>query len=469
MTDDLGFGAAPESVELASLGHGGMLATLAESDTVLAVDRWGWRRAADIAGRWAAVDGMPVVERPVIADAHEALFGIEPALAEHPADRVRARWVQHLLEAPEYRALHSQTCLDPDLSELGAAAICRQWLEYAARQAKRPPASSQTGSGAPDADDEPIAKTIERLRSVGDALAAARDEVQTAQDVRDGLGIGSEPGTGQALDPAAFREHFARIRNDRLLRAIMQMAGRLRATARALQRARSRHGADELVGIEPTGDVARLVPSELAQLACGIDELELLALYRLVQRQSLGRQLQAVERLGRGPVVVSVDESGSMQGQRIVVAKALALALAWLAHHQRRWIMLAGFSAGSAWHGYTAAPRRHDHAALLAWCSHMYCGGTTLDAPLGAVPAHLDSIGAPAGRVDHIIITDAEVDVPDALRASYRAWSERRDVHTYAIVIGTRNPGDLAAVATRCWSVPSLDPDSVAVAEILSL
>ena len=44
---------------------------------------------------------------------------------------------------------------------------------------------------------------------------------------------------------------------------------------------------------------------------------------------------------------VSVDESGSMQGEKVLTAKALALALAWIARRQRRWCALVAYSGES--------------------------------------------------------------------------------------------------------------------------
>lgn len=453
--DILDFAARPDSIAPAHIGAAPV--TVPQSPTVLTVDRWGQRRADDIATRWNSTDGMPPAYVPVVADAHACLFDIEPTPATRPQDPQRAAWWAQMMETPEYKALHAQTCLDSDLSELGAAALCRQWLDYA---------EEQKPGDDPGGDGEPIANTMSRIRSTANALKAAAGDVSAAKDMRAGLGMPDQAGQ---IDPATFRAHFERIRNDATLRAIMNMAGRMRMLAQALQRAKIRHGADEIAGVELTGDPARLLPSELAQLACGIDEIELLALHRLAQRQSLGRSLRAHVKVGRGPIIVSVDESGSMKGERIIAAKALACALAWLAHHQGRWVMLAGFSSGAEWHGYTAAPRRLDANAFLNWLTHFYAGGTTLDAPLNSVPVHFDAITPPAGRVDHIIITDAAVDIPDDLRTSYAAWSKAHDVHTYGIIVGSDDPGDMPSVCGRTWCVPSLDLDSLAVAETLSL
>ena len=79
--------------------------------------------------------------------------------------------------------------------------------------------------------------------------------------------------------------------------------------AASRQRQKVAHGLDDVVGVEPGGDVGRLLPSELARLA--VPELELDTLRRIVERQALCREHHAVEPVGKGPILVVVDESGA--------------------------------------------------------------------------------------------------------------------------------------------------------------
>ena len=461
--DILDFESRPDAV--ASVGIGAGQQVVPESATVLDVDRWGQRRAADIAERWQAAD-VQTSEVPVIADAHEALFSPAPMSAERPADASRAAWWKQLMETPEYRALHNQTMLDPELSELAAAQVCREWAAYAEQQPEpQPPQPGQPDQPAPGSDGEPIRDTLARMRSTAKALQQAQDDVQTAKDTSAGIGNGE---AGQ-LDPATLRAMFKRVRDDRLLRAIMDMAGRMRSLCRALQRSKVRHGRDDTVGVKLGGDVARLVPSELMQLACGIPEVELLALHRVATRRALCREYRGREKVRRGPIVVSVDESASMGGDRITAAKGLALALAWLAHHQKRWVMLAGYSGDATCTRYVAAPGKSQPAALLTWCSHMWNGGTVLDGPLATVPGWWPEVKPPKGKIDHIIITDGEVSLPSDLRDSYRSWAQAEQVKTYGIIIGCRNAGGIREVCDRVWCLPDLNIDSAAVTEVLSI
>src|SRR5439155_15114462 len=181
------------------------------------------------------------------------------------------------------------------------------------------------------------------LRAVGRALAAARDEVAEMKEAAAALGMG--PGAPGSNDPQAIAAVFRRVRSDPSLKRICELAGRFRRVAQSKQRRKTIHGLDDVVGVEPGGDLARLLPHELAKLA--VPELELDTLRRLVERQTLCRDYHATEPVGKGPIIVSVDESGSMQGDKVHTAKALALALAWIARQQRRWCALVAHSGGS--------------------------------------------------------------------------------------------------------------------------
>ena len=70
------------------------------------------------------------------------------------------------------------------------------------------------------------------------------------------------------------------------------------------------HGLDDVVGVVLDGDLGRLLPQELARLA--VPEFEDDTLRRLVERQTMCREYRATEPVGKGPILISVDESGSI-------------------------------------------------------------------------------------------------------------------------------------------------------------
>ena len=136
------------------------------------------------------------------------------------------------------------------------------------------------------------------------------------------------------------------------------LAGRFRRVAQSKQRWKVTHGLDDVVGVEPGGDISRLLPIELAQLT--VPELELDTLRRIVERQALCREHHATEPVGKGPIILAIDESGSMQGEKAHTAKALGLALAWIARHQKRWCALCAYSGDSGERLLALPPGRWD-------------------------------------------------------------------------------------------------------------
>jgi uncharacterized protein with von Willebrand factor type A (vWA) domain len=302
------------------------------------------------------------------------------------------------------------------------------------------------------------------LRAVGRAVAEAGREVGELREAAAALGLGpGEPGAG---DPRAVAALFRRVRGDPALRRICELAGRFRRVAQSRQRRKATHGLDDVVGVEPGGDVGRLLPAELARLV--VPELELDALRRVAERQALCREYHAVEPVGKGPVVVCVDESGSMQGEKAHTAKALGLALAWVARRQRRWCALVAYSGDSGERLLALPPGRWDEAGLADWLAAFIGKGSDIDVPVRELPAMFAVLKAPAGATDVVFVTDARCRLPAAVTRDFLAWKASARARLVTLVLDSP-PGDLAAVSDEVYQARSLAPESDAVGRVLSL
>jgi uncharacterized protein with von Willebrand factor type A (vWA) domain len=220
------------------------------------------------------------------------------------------------------------------------------------------------------------------------------------------------------------------------------------------------------VGVTLDGEPGRLLPHELARLA--IPELELDVLRRLAERQCLAREHQSVEPVGKGPIIVSVDESGSMQGAKAETAKALALALAWVARRQRRWCGLVAYSGDSGERLLALPPGRWDEPLLLDWLADFLGCGSSLDVPVREMPRLYTELGAPAGATDVIFVTDCLCRIPADARDRFLAWKRSAKARLVTLVIDGE-PGDLAAVSDELHAVRALAPTEEAVGRVLSL
>ncbi|VTT99585.1 Uncharacterized protein containing a von Willebrand factor type A domain OS=Solibacillus silvestris (strain StLB046) GN=SSIL_2224 PE=4 SV=1: VWA_2 [Gemmataceae bacterium] len=427
------------------------------SPTALDVDAWGLRRGQELVAeserlRKSGTDPFAA------ADFFSAAFDPDPKLAGSCADRRRHQFVSQLLDTPEYHALHAATRLDDTAAGIAAAHFAEQFSRLKKEDTK------DHAGGAPGDPGDALGDEMATLRAVGRAVAEAGKEVGELHESMAALGMG--PGSPGSNDPRAVAELFKRVRGDPTLRRICELAGRFRRVAQSKQRMKASHGLDDIVGVEPSGDVGRLLPGELAKLM--IPELELDTLRRIVERQAMCREHHAVEPMGKGPVIICLDESGSMSGTKIHAAKALALALAWVARQQRRWCALVAYSGDSGERLLPLPPSRWDESRLADWLAAFIGHGSDIDVPVREMPRMYAELKAPPGVTDLVFVTDARCRLPAGVRDTFLAWKRAAQARLVTLVIDNQ-PGDLAHVSDEVHSVRSLTPDSDAVGRVLSL
>ena len=360
------------------------------------------------------------------------------------------------MDTPEYRSLHVSTRLDDTASAIAATHFAEQFAQLNTEDTKPPEPEAAAG------DDLKAEMAV--LRAVGRAVAEADKEVSELHEASAAVGFG--PGTPGSNDPKAVAALFNRVRADPALKRICELAGRFRRVAQSKQRQKVTHGLDDVVGVEPGGDIGRLLPVELGKLM--VSELELDTLRRIAERQAFCREHHALELVGKGPVIVCLDESGSMSGERIQTAKALALALAWIARSQKRWCALVAYSGDSGERLLSLPPGRWDETKLLDWLSAFIGRGSEIDVPVRELPRMYAELKAPPGVTDAIFVTDAVCRLPFEVRKMFLAWKQQAKVRLITLVLNTA-AGDLASISDEVQLVTTLAPDADAVGRVLSL
>jgi uncharacterized protein with von Willebrand factor type A (vWA) domain len=440
------------------------------SPTALRLDGWGLRRGADVLRESERLRDClePLGEREAqeraAADFHGAAFEVGPTLHEACADPLRLQFLRQLLDTPEYRQLHVATMLNEAASEIATAAFAGQYAELRQEREEETKKGAGTGGSEGKTEGHDFAEEVGVLRHVGKALAEAAAEVEEARDAAAALGLG--PGSPGSNDPRAIAALYRRVRGDPTLWRICELAGRYRRVAQSRQRRKTTHGLDDVVGVVTDGDLGRLLPHELAKLA--VPEFEDDTLRRLVERQTMCREYRATEPVAKGPIIVCCDESGSMHGEKGHTAKALALALAWVARHQKRWVALVAYSGDSGERLLPLPPGRWDEAALMGWLSEFIGRGSSLDVPVREMPRIYQELKAPAGKTDVLFITDAICRIPADLQAQFKSWKAQVQARLIALVIDSP-AGDLAAISDELHLVQSLAATEEGVGRALSI
>lgn len=417
------------------------------ADMAVSVGRWVRSLAADEA-RADSEFGRTLDLKPNAAqwgsfgrEVFGSLYGLgteEVPEAEAPAG---AQWVRELLKQaeslPEWQALQARARTDAWASGLAAsqaldvlapsvqppeedaqnlrdeAELMEQLMRERGRTSPkhlRKLAELKRRARAAEAQDaaavQQINESVSVIRSkLRGAAQAANEQLDEAADALDGLGCGTGPGAkNRVASPRG--DVLNAVRSDARLRRIAKLAGRLRAQAIQKQNTKAKHGREELCDVTVGGDLARLLPSEVVFLAD--PDLEALLYRKLIENAALEYELRGLETKAEGPIVLVVDESGSMRGSNDEWAKAVSLALMEVAARQKRVFAYVHFDDGVTRVDTFANPGAVGLPELLACVEHFTGGGTSIasglaeaDRIIGQAKEHRDF-----KRADVVLITD---------------------------------------------------------------
>lgn len=400
----------------------------------------GLRSAADTdaKGRASAVDLGTEVFARLYADPSK----LDPATPNVPAWAPKAHEV--IDQLPEFEALRASVAGDPDMAAI-ATAECLQAIASKLPELLR--ASGTDRNPNPNPTDAAAVRAALRK-----GIARAEQRVGDAREALAGLAPGMEaaPPTHEQAD--AGRLTLAeRLLHDPRLRDTLRRAGRISRLARDRRTTRDLHSRQEVVDIERGADLARILPASLARLRHPM--LRKVALREIVERQAPQYRLEARETLGRGPIVVLLDRSGSMSGDPELWASATAIALYGAAAREHRPCTVAEFTtsvdqvARIDAKGQGSRLASHNPSLVTeAWialptlamelATRRSCGGTEF----GPALRYGMACGALDDRADLVIVTDGLADADAATLAKLQE-AKGRGLRVYALTV---NGGSLS-------------------------
>jgi uncharacterized protein with von Willebrand factor type A (vWA) domain len=402
--------------------------------------------------------------KPTRADFYAATFNQHPEVRGPCKDELRHKFMEDLMELPDYQSLHESTRGSITASDIACTELFKQYSKYLENHEQQLEAKAVPGGGFeisrnPSKEDE-----IASLKAAVSAVRAAQDKVDEYQDTCRGWGL--DPDDPSPTNIARIKELFFIAQKNPMIKEVMKRAGRFRRSAQAKQREKVIHGRDDVTGVELGSDIGRLLPVELSKLNHPLLKLDVMR--RLVEQQCMQRQLRGVEYKEKGPIIVCVDESGSMAGENIQCAKALALAMCWIAQHQRRPIVLYSFTSGRGYYraGQSTVPTFEEKKEIAQWMERFKNGGTDLQVPLVVVPQEWSSMVEEGkivgGKTDKIIITDAVLSISTQMRDDYIEWKKRSQCKTISLVLGT-DPGQMKQVSDEVYCFTNISVGTAAV------
>ena len=434
---------------------------------------------------------VPQTFGSLVEDFFRAFYKVSPTLADEEAVEERSRtinrpFVERLLEDEQTAITRISTCLDElssglsaleagkkALEELKKRPDLREWMEQAASQTGPEHESEEDDATHPKAPEEggdaeskpypspspPPARSMRRL--VREALSAGREEAESVRGALSGWGL--EPGDLKVV-PLSERLELARALRTPKMRSLADLVGRTKKLASARAREKVRQRQDEVHSVTLGGRLERVLPAELAAgLASGHPLRKLDFTRRLLEGNLLSYELQGADRVGRGPVIATIDASISMSGASLEWASAVALTLASVAAREGRFAHLIYFNTqivrevrlqGTP----RSATSKLDPRKLLEVATVAASGGTAYEPP---VRRAIEVMGeADYGKADILVVTDGLCELSEEVVSELDAARERRSFKVVSVLIG----GD--AISGKAGSLEAFSDTVIPLAEI---
>src|SRR5215469_4975928 len=309
------------------------------------------------------------------------------------------------------------------------------------------------------------ARQFETQLKGADQTALKRMQLKTAelaaeidQADEDSHDFSREFGQGGRVPAGARLELGRRLARNKTLGELARMVGRFKQDARALKRRTLDRGVAEAYDVERGSDLGRLIPAEL--IALHHSGLRADFLRRLLEGEVLQYRLREDEQKGRGPMVVCIDVSSSMQGDKELWAKAVSLTLMDIARCQRRLFRAVLFSSGPESLKVLDLNNKRRYqpelTKVLEMAEYFPGGGTDFQSPIDAAVSLLEDKKLKRG--DIVVITDGECQVaPEWLAALHRRKDELKfSIFAVLVDVGSSELSTLAQFSDRVSSVKKL-------------
>jgi uncharacterized protein with von Willebrand factor type A (vWA) domain len=439
-----------------------------------------------------------------------------------PADAVRRSAVlnreilETLLPSPAFEALKQRTLLEEDKAAIAALVLGGQALEMIrserfinrnemsdlndlARQeddlADRAEALKNVQETIDPADGEPDPETKKKIAELADAaeraakvsearlnqkarrfedamkgrdatelkrmqLRAAELASEIDQAAQDSHDFSREFGQGGKMNAGERLELGRRLARNKKLGELARLVGRFKQDARALRRNRLERGVAEAYDVERGAELGRLIPSELIAMHHPVLARDFRR--RLLEGALLQYRLKEDEQKGKGPMVVCIDVSSSMQGARELWAKAVALTLMDIARRSRRLFRAVLFSSGDSTLKVLDLNRERryqpDLKKVVEMAEYFAGGGTDFEKPIDAAVALLEEKRLKRG--DIVFITDGECQVSPEWLAHLNQRKRELDFAIFGVLVDVAGSPETSTVrqfADRITSVNQLN------------
>jgi uncharacterized protein with von Willebrand factor type A (vWA) domain len=291
------------------------------------------------------------------------------------------------------------------------------------------------------------------------------ETIKVAQELEDATEEaetwGNTIGTGERTPPGQKLELGRRLAGNEKLKKLARMVGRMKLSALAIRKKVFERSSEELLEVEQGDAIHRLLPHELLSLHHPVLRKDFYR--RFLDQELIQYSLRGVEEKGKGPMIVCLDGSSSMSGDKEIWSKAVTLTLLEIARKQRRLFRSICFSsAETPLQVLDMNPRDRyevETKTVMDLAEYFPGGGTDFQKPLDAALDCLQQSRFKKG--DIIFITDGECQVDPEWAEQFREEKEKLGFSLFSILIdmGPASLGTLKEFSDRISTIKQLTGD----------
>ena len=280
---------------------------------------------------------------------------------------------------------------------------------------------------------EKLQKTMQNNKhKFSQTIEQAMQETKHVKDSMKSLLGGTSAGSGDAeLKKIPLRDQISlaeKIASTNQMQEIADWAGRFKQITRKKQKFKHSESM-ERSGVTFGNNIERLLPMELVLYTHPITRIDFLR--RFAEGQTMQYEQKGKEILGKGPIVLCLDQSGSMY-KLDTQSKGFTLALMSIARRQRRDFCLIVFSTRTQIFNYEKGKTKTSDIINLA--QTFLGGGTDFTLPL------LDAVKvineSRFKQADVVFVTDGESEVEESFLGVFNKKRSEKDFKVLSLVIG---------------------------------
>lgn len=250
---------------------------------------------------------------------------------------------------------------------------------------------------------------------------------------------------------------FERLRNSDKLNAITEMLGKFKAILSKEDKTKVNKNVTSLQKTKRSDEFQHAVPAELMKFAD--EDLELVFWANQSNHALETYEYDNDTEDVKGPIVIAIDESGSMYGKREVWSKACALAVLHQAQVDKRSVYVIHFSynhrAKDLHVNVFPKDKSLDIEQLIDMAEHFYNGGTSFDQPIERM---MQCVSEEEGfdRADGLFITDGECAANKTLLKKLEKFKSEVGFRLYGIHLGSWGADELNKICNKIYFIKEL-------------